>query len=96
MELLEELGGYKGHLKTSVLRSDRHFISRHIFSFHCDHNLQALVSVFGYEGKAPFQLGREGPSLLSALGREQECVLSLKARVLLLSHMGWSGVSFLF
>lgn len=68
------LGGYKG-LKTSLLRSDRHSISRYIFSFHRDYNLHVLVSVFGCEGKAPFQLGGEGTSLLSALGREQECVL---------------------
>lgn len=92
MEFLEELGGYEGQLKTSLLRSDRHSISRYIFSFHCDYKLHALVSVFGCEGKAPLQLGGEGPSPLPAFGREKECVFSVM-HVSARSHIRYGLVS---
>lgn len=74
MELLEELGGHRGQLKIFVLKNNRHFMSWHNFSFYADHNLHALLSLFllGCEGRALFQLGGEGPSLLlPALGEEE-------------------------
>lgn len=45
MMLLEELGGYRGQLKTFVLKNNRHFMSWYIFISYCDHNLHALLSL---------------------------------------------------